>query len=1304
MNVLTRRYQLCLPVKISAINKTPGVRYTGEFEVIKLRDWCKFHLEYNTWHVMVGLHKPHPEREQRILTEFWKRYRQFRPHHEIWQMIDEYKIDTSRLCPMVLHGDEGRGRKRAPYLVCSYHSYMGFGTSAANSARKSKPFVSMKLNYAGNSHIHRMLTCVLPKMLKDEVAFKDLLKFMADDSLDMIRSGVQSPHDGQTYRIAVLQVVGDWMFLQKAGSLARSYANVEKRPRGRNACPKGICHLCRAGQLDIPFEDLRMNARWTETMHDPTDDVFVGEPVFLQLPHDAFKPASFFTYDLWHAFHLGVGKTFTGSVLAMLSMQMSGGNIESRFEQLTQLYLDFCDRVHTSPYMLGITKEGIGWPDTNTYPNSQWSKGHITTLMMQFLENYFENNPCDESVEFLDVYLVTPNPPKPSTLGHVAYDVLVVQNMLNFKSGLVTAMSSQEPWEYWSIAAFFPPTLSGLQLVQTARLEAVCQQHGCLLFHGWNETPLNAQPTHQMEEGHGFTVRLRFRASAASSSRGFERVLPEQEAIEAPAVLVVPGDDVTDDLSEFSEQQPEASVDLQPDLEADASPGYSPSDHVDTHVIGNLRSVSVYGLHVDPSHVQILWSTHAQVLGELSRSLLIPPDQVLTFHNMIVRVAGQQPDEESIILQRTHDIPAGSLDQLLLMDLEIHQHPGHDLLPAYPHVIRKVCRVVQHVTRTHLLMHAGVFHYCGHINVLDRCLVHFNDQLWPLQDVRVKQVLSGSYVRVVVPPPIWQVAGTMQTIDRIERQHRHDLPPGMHPYQRPAQVPQEPVASHLVNAPDPRQQSDAVHAGLREQSSGRGGPDPYFQTVRPSPNVGHRSSSLPPLRGIPNHWLLPVGMRVCQHIDHTIDHDDFEVEWITWYLGAPYRPRCDETRILRLDVEQELWYRDLCELWHEYLRIDDWTQVLIVDPNPPKAPYEHHVGHLILVQGELEGHVPVVITTIFRNFAGHRISHHACFVPQFSSTATFVAFLQLERVCLARDCSASIGDFDFPVDGLGEVHAGDNVILHVPARTPHATASFLQLGVRLSPSQAPVSHHYEDDPAERRQMYVREYQRHLPTEEAAIPLILGFEQEVLRRWPQFVQAGPGGMEFQVTIRTWLNDHHRWPICDVPRDVGLFEDINLWRPALMHAWRDRIDPHFPVEFFLVDPDPTDELDSVVAHLIILQRPMEDSKSVLVTVFDDAVWNNLPRRWALRTSVDPTGLEIVALMGYRFLCPPQTSNADCQVWCQGRAIGMQERFLTYHGLSLDLRVYRQDLNTVEATCERLTDRQCGGSRLSAASCRK
>ena len=151
----------------------------------------------------------------------------------------------------------------------------------------------MRLNYSGNSWSHRFITAVLPKCFRDEAAFQAILRFITDDGLDMINNGVTDAY-GVKYYAAVLQCVGDWQFLMKAGHLSRGFSHVEKRPRSNSSMPKGICHYCLAGQVDVPFEDFTSNARWIRTQFGPGDWPFLATPTLLELPHEQNCPAAFF--------------------------------------------------------------------------------------------------------------------------------------------------------------------------------------------------------------------------------------------------------------------------------------------------------------------------------------------------------------------------------------------------------------------------------------------------------------------------------------------------------------------------------------------------------------------------------------------------------------------------------------------------------------------------------------------------------------------------------------------------------------------------------------------------------------------------------------------------------------------------------------------------------------------------------------------------------------------------------------------------------------------------------------------------
>lgn len=391
VNVVARRYHLTLPIQISTLPKTPGMRFSGDFKAIHLQDWCRFFTDHNVWHVLLGLHRPDPDRERAILSEFWRRFKIWKPNHGVWNYFDKYKTDLSRTCPLIAHGDEGRGRKRGPFLVVSYHSFLGFGTLAANQARRHRPYLSMKLNYSMNSSLTRMLTAVLPKMFKEQEALESILTLIKKDSLDMLRHGCLSAH-GEKHYFAMLNMSRDWQWLVKAAHLTRSYANVEKRPRAANAVPRGICHLCLAGQLGVPFEDFSRCPAWKQTMFLPNDEPWFKRPALLDLPYDHGKPASLFSYDLWHAWHLGLGKAFLASTLALISDRMSSSSVDGRFEELTEQFLQWCDDERVPPFLSGLSKDTIGWPDRSSFPNGSWSKGHITTNLMRFVASWFRRN------------------------------------------------------------------------------------------------------------------------------------------------------------------------------------------------------------------------------------------------------------------------------------------------------------------------------------------------------------------------------------------------------------------------------------------------------------------------------------------------------------------------------------------------------------------------------------------------------------------------------------------------------------------------------------------------------------------------------------------------------------------------------------------------------------------------------------------------------------------------------------------------------------------------------------------------
>ena len=387
-HVIAKKFNLSLPLKTTTLMKAPGINYPGDLTVIRLKDWMTFIVRHNVIHMMVGLYNSDKDREGAILRKFWENYRVVQPNHMMWTLVDSGQLDTSRTIPLLLHGDEGRGRKRCPFLVLSWHSVLGFGTDLANKTRKFRPYLCQKLNYCESTHVHRMIGAALPKMHHDDLALQDLLQVMANDAIQMMEEGVLDDQ-GNRFHAVCLHAVGDWAWLQKAGRLQRTYNNCPKRPLKADSLPKGFCHLCRAGQKNIHWENYReydpINPPvWYRTMHteDPWNADFPSP--LNQIPFVPGEKASFYAFDLFHSYHLGVGKSFVAAALALASERMLAGSVDDRLALLTEAYHRWCEEKHDKQYLSHISKASLGWPDSSTYPNGQWAKGHVTTALTNF--------------------------------------------------------------------------------------------------------------------------------------------------------------------------------------------------------------------------------------------------------------------------------------------------------------------------------------------------------------------------------------------------------------------------------------------------------------------------------------------------------------------------------------------------------------------------------------------------------------------------------------------------------------------------------------------------------------------------------------------------------------------------------------------------------------------------------------------------------------------------------------------------------------------------------------------------------
>ena len=369
--------------------------------LLRLRDWVDFMLHSKCWHMLTGLRHADPAREAAILQGFWARFKTTNPDHPIFGMAERGELKLTHTCPVAFHGDEGRGQKKQAFIVTNYHSLLGRGMNPEwrhqKGGGRARKYLKMKVNFKGSTLCSRFLFGCMPKHWyngKRAFVFDKFMDAAAAEALHMYTHGVRSRFNGETYWAALVAVAGDWPWIQKSGPMDRSFSHVQKRLNIRKE-PAGICHLCQAGQRTVPFEQLgTTRPQWKDTMF--VQEPFSSPSAFRCIPFEDGKLPALWQYDLFHVWHLGMGKVFCANLAALLSDSYPAGNIDLRFELLTADYLQWCKGNGCNAWVRKLTPKLFGWPTRGHWPNGIWYKGLLTTSLMRFFESFYDGHAFEE--------------------------------------------------------------------------------------------------------------------------------------------------------------------------------------------------------------------------------------------------------------------------------------------------------------------------------------------------------------------------------------------------------------------------------------------------------------------------------------------------------------------------------------------------------------------------------------------------------------------------------------------------------------------------------------------------------------------------------------------------------------------------------------------------------------------------------------------------------------------------------------------------------------------------------------------
>ena len=194
VRLLQSKAGLSLPIPLTMLGEGDLA-----FPILRLRDWGQFLADRHCLHMLVGLNKPDWKREADICERFWSLYQKLEPNHEIFKCFAGGSLDPRGTFPFAFHGDEGRGRRRLPFLVCNFHSLLGKGTQEQNG--QPRPYLKLRMNFIGSSLVTRLLHSATPKKLhQKQHVFDSLMDNACEEAEFMVNTGVVQHYTGRKVR------------------------------------------------------------------------------------------------------------------------------------------------------------------------------------------------------------------------------------------------------------------------------------------------------------------------------------------------------------------------------------------------------------------------------------------------------------------------------------------------------------------------------------------------------------------------------------------------------------------------------------------------------------------------------------------------------------------------------------------------------------------------------------------------------------------------------------------------------------------------------------------------------------------------------------------------------------------------------------------------------------------------------------------------------------------------------------------------------------------------------------------------
>ena len=352
---------MTLPVEIDLWNK--GIVFCP---MVKVQTWFEYLIVRKSKLLLGGFDRRH-KAVPNFLTAFWKAYQYEEPDHAVYTHLSH----TLHTCvPISLYSDEGRGLRKAPVFCMGMETVFGVGSFAAFQKNSKKTWDDalfwrvMEHTGTGSSLLSRILLYILPHKTykgKKNRLWQDAFLQVTKSLAEAFNTGVDV--DNKRWHLVFISCKGDNPALCKMGRLSRTFMHLTGT--------SGICFMCRAGQEDLPWEQLTPDAPWRSTCYEQRPWKSSAPPSLVDVPFSP-RPERMLRSDLLHLVKLGVARHFLASSVVVLGEWGVFGDSLSIDKILEAAHEDFnwscSNELHQHPHLKSFTKDLFHMPRRAAYP------------------------------------------------------------------------------------------------------------------------------------------------------------------------------------------------------------------------------------------------------------------------------------------------------------------------------------------------------------------------------------------------------------------------------------------------------------------------------------------------------------------------------------------------------------------------------------------------------------------------------------------------------------------------------------------------------------------------------------------------------------------------------------------------------------------------------------------------------------------------------------------------------------------------------------------------------------------------